>query len=227
MSTMSWPLTNPSVASMAMVLTVFSPKCWATSSTSLSPPGIFASSALRMGGRAPVNWTSTTAPITETILPWDEACRAATCDTRRAVRAAADSIFTSNLRGMRPSVNKPFGAAAAAFRASLSRCVFSAAASSSPMNRPLHRRGYVPPFSGWLKSTRAARAWRGAWRNRPPGVFEGLLPGRGPLYCVFRFCALAFNILASRRPRQTRASITHLSAQISSLLLAGNTTKFA
>ena len=30
-----WPLTRPSVVSIAMVRTVFSPRCWATSSTSL------------------------------------------------------------------------------------------------------------------------------------------------------------------------------------------------
>ena len=30
----SWPRTRPSVVSMAMVRTVFSPRCWATSSTS-------------------------------------------------------------------------------------------------------------------------------------------------------------------------------------------------
>ena len=80
---------------MAMVRTVFSPKCCATSSTNRSPPGIFASSALRMGGRAPVNWTSTTAPMTETILPWEDACLWATLVARRAARATEDSILSA------------------------------------------------------------------------------------------------------------------------------------
>jgi hypothetical protein len=64
----SWPLMRPSVESKAMVLTLFPPKCWATSSTSLfSTP--WTSRALRIGGRFPSNCTSTTAPITWEILP--------------------------------------------------------------------------------------------------------------------------------------------------------------
>lgn len=59
----SCPRTNPSVESIAMVLTLESPRCWATSKTSLfSTPAT--SSALRMGGIYPSNWTSTTAPMT-------------------------------------------------------------------------------------------------------------------------------------------------------------------
>lgn len=43
------PLTNPSVESMAIVLTLESPKCWATYKTNLfSTPST--SSALRIGG---------------------------------------------------------------------------------------------------------------------------------------------------------------------------------
>lgn len=56
------------IPSIAIVRTVFSPRCWATSSTSL---GLLfcTSNALRIGGRASSNCTSTTAPITATILP--------------------------------------------------------------------------------------------------------------------------------------------------------------
>ena len=68
-SATSCPLTRPSVESKAIVLTVFPPKCWATSKTSLwSTP--WTSKALRMGGRLVSNWTSTTAPITCEIFPF-------------------------------------------------------------------------------------------------------------------------------------------------------------
>ena len=49
-SVTSWPRTRPSVESMAMVRTVFSPRCWATSSTSRLPP-LSVSSAFRICGR--------------------------------------------------------------------------------------------------------------------------------------------------------------------------------
>ena len=64
------PLTSPSVESNAIVLTLFPPKCCATSSTSLwlTP---CTSRALRIGGKFPSNWTSTTAPITYEIFPTD------------------------------------------------------------------------------------------------------------------------------------------------------------
>lgn len=59
----SCPLTRPYVESIAIVLTLESPRCCATSSTNLfSTPST--SSALRIGGMSPSNWTSTTAPIT-------------------------------------------------------------------------------------------------------------------------------------------------------------------
>jgi hypothetical protein len=59
----SWPRTRPSVESIAIVLTLESPRCWATSSTSLfSTPST--SRAFKMGGMSPSNWTSTTAPMT-------------------------------------------------------------------------------------------------------------------------------------------------------------------
>ena len=49
----SWPRTRPSVESMAMVRTVFSPRCWATSSTRRLPP-FRVSSAFRIGGKSPL-----------------------------------------------------------------------------------------------------------------------------------------------------------------------------
>ncbi len=62
------PRTSPSVVSMAMVRTVFSPRCWATSSTSRLPR-FSVSSAFRMAGRCSSNCTSTTAPMTCRTLP--------------------------------------------------------------------------------------------------------------------------------------------------------------
>ncbi len=63
-----WPRTSPSVVSMAIVRTVFSPKCCATSSTTLR--GLSCTSrAVRMGGRPLSNLTSTTAPMTVAIWP--------------------------------------------------------------------------------------------------------------------------------------------------------------
>src|SRR5690349_3507480 len=67
-SVTSWPRTRPSVESMATVRTVFSPKCWATSSTKRLPR-FCVSSALRICGRCPSNWTSTTAPVIWRIRP--------------------------------------------------------------------------------------------------------------------------------------------------------------
>src|SRR5262245_163321 len=67
-SVTSWPRTRPSVESMATVRTVFSPKCWATSSTRRLPR-FCVSSELRISGRCPSNWTSTTAPVTWRICP--------------------------------------------------------------------------------------------------------------------------------------------------------------
>ncbi len=63
-----WPRTRPSVVSIAIVLTVLSPKCCATSSTTLR--GLSCTSrAVRIGGRPLSNFTSTTAPITVAICP--------------------------------------------------------------------------------------------------------------------------------------------------------------
>src|SRR5690349_1894552 len=67
-SATSWPRTRPSVASIAMVRTVFSPRCWATSSTRRLP-AFLVSSELRIAGRWPSNCTSTTAPMTWVTRP--------------------------------------------------------------------------------------------------------------------------------------------------------------
>src|SRR3989442_833079 len=53
---------------MAMVRTVFSPRCCATSSTSILP-ALSTWSALRMFGRSPSHLMSTTAPMTWVIVP--------------------------------------------------------------------------------------------------------------------------------------------------------------
>src|SRR5688572_16113083 len=53
---------------MAMVRTVFSPRCCATSSTS-SLPWFCMCRAFKIAGRSPSNCTSTTAPITCVTLP--------------------------------------------------------------------------------------------------------------------------------------------------------------
>ena len=51
------------IAMDATVRTVFSPRCWATSSTSRLPL-LSVSSAVRIAGRSPSKATSTTAPMT-------------------------------------------------------------------------------------------------------------------------------------------------------------------
>src|SRR4030081_1440774 len=53
---------------MAMVRTVDSPRCWATSSARRLPP-FLVSIAFRMAGRWPSNCTSTTAPMTCVMRP--------------------------------------------------------------------------------------------------------------------------------------------------------------
>src|ERR1700676_309882 len=64
----SWPRPRPSAVSIAMVRTVDSPRCCATSSTRRLPP-FWVSSALRIAGRCPSNCTSTTAPMTCVMRP--------------------------------------------------------------------------------------------------------------------------------------------------------------
>mmetsp|Transcript_26105 Transcript_26105/g.84505 ORF Transcript_26105/g.84505 Transcript_26105/m.84505 type:complete len:219 (+) Transcript_26105:1130-1786(+) len=86
-SSISWPRTNPSVASMAIVRTVFSPKCCATSSTS-RPCSVCVSRAFMIGGNASGNCTSTTAPITDTTLPAENSrtpCRVTVRATRCSI----------------------------------------------------------------------------------------------------------------------------------------------
>src|SRR5690242_15624192 len=67
-STTSAPRTKPSVVSMAMVRTVFSPRCCATSSTRVLP-WFLTWSAFRIAGSSPSNLTSTTAPMTWAMVP--------------------------------------------------------------------------------------------------------------------------------------------------------------
>src|SRR6476469_5027875 len=63
-----WPRVRPSVESMAMVRTTFSPRCWATSRTRRLPL-LSVSSADRIAGSSPSKATSTTAPITCATRP--------------------------------------------------------------------------------------------------------------------------------------------------------------
>src|SRR6201986_1032893 len=70
------PRTRPSVVSMAMARTVFSPRCCATSNTRrtfLPVRGsvLVVSSAFKIAGRAPSNSTSTTAPMIWIRRPLD------------------------------------------------------------------------------------------------------------------------------------------------------------
>src|SRR4051794_11145481 len=67
-SVTSWPRTRPSLMSIAMVRTVDSPRCCATSSTRRLPPFVV-SSAFKIAGSSPSNCTSTTAPMTWVIFP--------------------------------------------------------------------------------------------------------------------------------------------------------------
>merc|ERR550519_507134 len=67
--TTTCPLTSPSVPSMAMVRTVFSPRCCATSKINFGEWSL-TTRPLRISERPPSsNWTSTTAPITDTTAP--------------------------------------------------------------------------------------------------------------------------------------------------------------
>ena len=67
--TTSIPRTRPSVLSIAMVLTSFSPRCCATSKISFCPL-LSTWRASNIWGRSESNSTSTTAPITWDILPF-------------------------------------------------------------------------------------------------------------------------------------------------------------
>src|SRR5215475_13376434 len=88
-SVTSWPRTRPSVASIAMVRTVDSPRCCATSSTRRLPP-FLVSSELRMAGRWPSNCTSTTAPMTWVTRPIWVAAVAIYCLLRSEFRFRSD-----------------------------------------------------------------------------------------------------------------------------------------
>src|SRR5690348_7527350 len=67
-STTSAPRTSPSVVSIAIVRTVFSPSCCATSRTRVRP--LFSMcSAFWIAGKSPSKCTSTTAPITWVTVP--------------------------------------------------------------------------------------------------------------------------------------------------------------
>ncbi|VVT34745.1 conserved hypothetical protein [Hoeflea sp. EC-HK425] len=88
-STTFWPRTRPSVESMAMVRTVFSPRCCATSNTRRLPM-LSVSSAFRMVGSAPSsNVTSTTAPMTCVTRPTAPDLAAALLTALAFVAAAA------------------------------------------------------------------------------------------------------------------------------------------
>ena len=72
----SWPRTRPSVVSMAMARTAFSPRCWATSNTRrnflpVRASVLVVSSAFRIAGSSPSNSTSTTAPMIWIRRPLD------------------------------------------------------------------------------------------------------------------------------------------------------------
>src|SRR5580698_3352099 len=67
-SVTSWPRTSPSLVSIAIVRTVDSPRCWATSSTRRLP-WFLVSSALRIAGKWSSKCTSTTAPMTWVMRP--------------------------------------------------------------------------------------------------------------------------------------------------------------
>src|SRR5215475_11878521 len=90
-SVTSWPRTRPSVASIAIVRTVDSPRCWATSSTRRLLP-FLVSSELRIAGRWPSNCTSTTAPITWVTRPvW---LAAVAIQLSPSIRISARSAWT-------------------------------------------------------------------------------------------------------------------------------------
>ena len=88
----AWPRVRPSVESMAMVRTTFSPRCWATSSTRRLPP-LSVSSAERIGGSSPSNATSTTAPMTWLTRP-------VRLLVGRAAAVAAAALGAAFLRGL-------------------------------------------------------------------------------------------------------------------------------
>src|SRR5262245_32042054 len=105
-SVTSWPRTRPSDVSMAMVRTVDSPRCCATSSTRRWPPFVV-SSAFRIAGRCPSNCTSTTAPMTwvtfPTALVWGVAISFSPSNVRRSDHGQRDGHVVA--RGARIGAN--------------------------------------------------------------------------------------------------------------------------
>src|SRR5579884_1171269 len=92
-STTSCPRTSPSLVSIATVRTVFSPSCWATSSTSRRP-WFCVSRALRIGGRSSSKCTSTTGPMTWVMRPTALAIRRPTLPRRRSQRLGSrDDLY--------------------------------------------------------------------------------------------------------------------------------------
>mmetsp|Transcript_3318 Transcript_3318/g.7484 ORF Transcript_3318/g.7484 Transcript_3318/m.7484 type:complete len:237 (-) Transcript_3318:25-735(-) len=89
----TWPRNTPSVASMAMVRTVFSPRCCATSRTRRTSWSC-TSSAERMGGRCSSNCTSTTAPMTCVTRPPGVAAAAAAAEAAERVNDDAETPET-------------------------------------------------------------------------------------------------------------------------------------
>src|SRR3954467_7482376 len=94
----SWPRTRPSAVSMAMVRTVDSPRCCATSSTRRLPP-FCVSSAFRIAGRCPSNCTSTTAPMTWVMRP-----------VATAISSSLLSLFPPPCPGKGRNTSQCFGA---------------------------------------------------------------------------------------------------------------------
>ena len=113
-STTSWPRVRPSVVSMAMARTVFSPRCWATSSTRRKGAPVrwsvlVVSSAFRMAGRWPSNSTSTTAPMIWAMRPL-----ATPPDTWADAAPAAGTAVDLRAAGLRAVVLAGAAASAAA-----------------------------------------------------------------------------------------------------------------
>src|SRR3954468_12268019 len=91
-----WPRVRPSVESIAIVRTTFSPRCCATSSTRRLPP-LSVSRAVRIGGRSPSKATSTTAPITWLMRPTR---LLGDCTTGPDPVAEVASVLPARLRGL-------------------------------------------------------------------------------------------------------------------------------
>ena len=98
------PRTRPSVVSIATQRTVCSPRCWATSTVRLSASSLIAGldrvSAVLISGRsAASNATSTTGPMTWTILPvlWVVADMVRSSSPRaQPLRASAPLMISSS-----------------------------------------------------------------------------------------------------------------------------------